>query len=151
MAYAARLDIPHFSAASAGIRAVIGHPIHPEAALVLQKLGGETSDFAARQLTPKIAAGADLVLTMTRAQRDAVLEFAPRHLHRTFTLGSAARLVTQFAARDIADLAALRPQLATNELFDIPDPIGQKADFHATVGSQIARLVPPILKLCQST
>jgi protein-tyrosine phosphatase len=128
---------------------VIAHPIHQDAALVLEKLGGEVSNFAARQLNPRIASDADLVLTMTRAHRDAVLELAPRQLHRTFTLSEAARLATECNARNVADLAALRPHLAAHELTDIVDPIGQGAEHFAMVGSQIADLLPPILELCR--
>jgi protein-tyrosine phosphatase len=128
---------------------VIGHPIHHDAALVLEKLGGESSNFAARQLTSRIASDADLVLTMTRAHRDTVLEFAPRQLHRTFTLSQAARLAYEYNARNVADLAALRPHLAAQELLDIPDPVGQSGEFFAMVCSQIADMLPPILELCR--
>jgi protein-tyrosine phosphatase len=128
---------------------MIAHPIHREAALVLEKLGGDVSNFAARQLTSTIISDADLVLTMTKAHRDTVLELAPRQLHRTFTLTEAARLTSECNARNIADLAALRPTLAGHELSDIPDPIGQGAEFFAVVGAQIADLLPPILELCR--
>jgi protein-tyrosine phosphatase len=128
---------------------VIAHPIHHDAALVLEKLGGDTSNFAARQLNPRIASDADLVLTMTRAHRDAVLELAPRRLHRTFTLSEAARLATECNARNVADLGALRPHLAAHELTEILDPIGQGAEYFAMVGSQIADLLTPILELCR--
>lgn len=148
-AYGARKNIPDFSASSAGTRAVIAHPIHHNAALVLEKLGGDVSDFAARQLTSKIASGADLVLTMTKAHREIVLELAPHQLHRTFTLSEAAMLASKWGARSVADLAALRPQLSARELLDIPDPIGQSAEHFAMVGSQIADLLPPILQLCR--
>jgi protein-tyrosine phosphatase len=123
--------------------------MHPDAALVLEQLGGEASNFAARQLTSRIASDADLVLTMTRAHRDAVLELAPHRLHRTFTLSEAARLVSECNARNVADLAALRPQLAAHKTSDIPDPIGQGAEYFSMIGSQIADLLPPILELCR--
>ena len=86
---------------------------------------------------------------MTRAHRDTVLELAPRQLRRTFTLSEAARLVSAFDARNVAHLAALRPQLAAHELSDIPDPIGQTEEVYAVVGSQIADLLPPIIELCK--
>ena len=86
---------------------------------------------------------------MTTAHRDKVLELAPSQLRRTFTLGEAARLASDCNARNVADLAALRPQLGTHEVLDIPDPIGQSVDYFAMVGSQIAELMPPILELCQ--
>jgi protein-tyrosine phosphatase len=128
---------------------VISHPVQHDAALVLKKLGGEPSNFAARQLTSKITSDADLILTMTREHRDTVLELAPRQLHRTFTLTEAARLASEYNAQNIADLAALRPHLAAHTLPDVPDPVGQSAEFYAMVGSQIADLLPPILDLCR--
>ena len=148
-AYGARQQIADFTASSAGTRAVIAHPIHRDAAFVLESLGGEASDFAARQLTPRIASDADLVLTMTRAHRDSVLELAPHRLHRTFTLSEAAGLVSKHDARSVADLAALRPRVLADEMPDVPDPIGQSPQHFATVGSQIADLLGPILELCR--
>jgi protein-tyrosine phosphatase len=149
IAYGARLQVPDFRASSAGTRALVTHPMHHDAALVLAKLGGDSSNFAARQLTSGIASDADLVLTMTRVHRDSVLEFAPHCLHRTFTLSEAARLVSECNARGIADLAALRPRLTGAETPDIPDPIGQGAEYFSMIGSQIADLLPPILELCR--
>lgn len=140
--------MPDFKAFSAGTHAVIGHPMHHEAALVLEKLGGVASNFSARQLTPRMATEADLVLAMTKAHRDLVLERAPRLLRRTFTLSEAARLVAEFDPRDVAELGALRPQLATHGLRDIPDPINHEPAVFAAVGSQIAGLLPPILQFC---
>ena len=147
--YAARLHIPDFVATSAGTHAVIGHPIHRDAAVVLQKLGGDASNFAARQLTAKVASDADLVVTMTRAHRDAVLELAPRKLVKTFTLIEAARLISDCNAKTIKDLSTLRPQLAAHKVPDVLDPIGQDADVSSRVGSQIAELLTPILELCR--
>lgn len=127
---------------------MIGHPIHHEAALVIEKLGGDVSDFAARQLTARIASSADLVLAMTTAHRDAVLELAPSLLRTTFTLSQASRLASEYDARTIADLARLRPHLGTRDLSEIPDPIGQSAEFFATIGTQISALLAPIVELC---
>lgn len=128
---------------------MIGHAIHPEAALVLEHLGGDVSDFAARQLTPRIAADADLVLAMTSAHRDKVLELAPHRLNRTFTLSEASRLIAGYGATTVADLAALRPQLAAHERPDVLDPIGQNAAVFEAVGALIADLLAPILELCR--
>ena len=149
VAYNAQLQIPDFSASSAGTRAVIGHPIQRDAALILEKLGGTASNFAARQLTTRIASDADLVLTMTRAHRDAVLELAPRQLHRTFTLSEAARLASERNALNVADLVALRPLLVANESPDIADPIGQGTQVFSMMGAQIAGLLPAVLELCK--
>jgi protein-tyrosine phosphatase len=128
---------------------MIAHPMHPESARVLEDLGGDPAGFAARQLTTKIASGVDLVIAMTRAHRDAVLELAPRQLHRTFTLAEAALLVSEFGAQDVTGLAALRPQLRPGDAADIPDPIGQDPEVFNNVGAMIAELVPPVMELCR--
>lgn len=146
-AYARRADILDLVSSSAGTRAVIEHPIHPYAAEVLKKLGGDPADFAARQLTAKIASGADLILTMTRDQRDAVLELAPQRLRSTFTLGEAARIASQSGVESISELARFRSQFGSYELTDVADPIGQNKQFFESVGSQIADLLTPILQL----
>ncbi|WP_328848063.1 low molecular weight phosphatase family protein [Mycolicibacterium austroafricanum] len=148
-AYARSLNIVGFRASSAGTRAVIGHPIHPDAASVLESLGGDASDFSARQLTAKIISGADLTLTMTAAHRDAVLEAAPHKLNCTFTLGEASRLVSTCNAQTVADLAVLRPHLAIHERADVFDPIGHDVEVFESVGVQIAELLPPIIDLCR--
>lgn len=150
VAFNARLQIPGFTASSAGTRAVIGHAIHHKAAPVLERLGGDSSAFVARQLNPRITSSADLVLTMTKAHRDAVLELAPHRLNRTFSLGEAASLIANFGAKTISDLATARPRLAQREVTDILDPIGQGAEVFSAVGSQIADLLGPILTLCQA-
>jgi protein-tyrosine phosphatase len=128
---------------------VTGHPIQALAARVLEKLGGDASNFAARQLTPRIAGDADLVLTMTGAHRNHVLKLAPQQLHKTFTLREAAHLVSECNAANIADLASLRPRLSALEQPDIPDPIDQDEAFFTMVGAQIADLLPAIFVLCQ--
>ena len=147
-AYAAERSMLDFTVSSAGTHAVIGHPIHRDAAVVLSNLGGDASGFAARQFKPKIASAADLIITMTSAHRDIVLEIAPRQLQRTFTLTEAAQLASMEGAETLADLAALRPYLGANHS-DIPDPIGQSPEVFAAIGAQIAELLPPILELCR--
>lgn len=146
--YAGEMRHRNVQASSAGTRAVVGDPIHELAVRVLQDLGGNPNEFAARQLTPKVAASADLILTMTRDHRDAVLSAAPQRLHRTFTLTEAARLVTECGARDIAQLSEFRAKLPSDATFDIPDPVGRNLEVFAAVGSVIANALPPVLTVC---
>jgi len=144
---AAQLGIPDFTASSAGIHAVIGHPVHRFAAEVLTGLGGDPANFAARQLTPRIASDTDLVLTMTTAQRAAVLELAPRQFRKTFTLGEASLLTSVYGPGTVADLAPLRLRLPEHQPVEIVDPIGQDLATFEAVGEQIAALLPPVLTL----
>ena len=112
--------------------------MHRLAVAPLLRLGGDPSDFAARQLTPRIAQGADLILTMTTAHRDRVLELAPNKLRRTFTLVEAATLVSQHDAQEISDLAELRACVRVPSGLDVPDPIGRDAEYFEEV-----KLHPP--------
>ncbi len=149
-AYGSALEIANLSASSAGTQAVIGSPMHPDAARVLADLGGDPAGFTARHLTPRIASNADLVIAMTRVHREAVLELAPRQLSRTFTLMEAARLVSECGAEDVRSLAALRSRLGRDGLTDIPDPIGQDPQYFADIGSMIAAALRPVMMLCRN-
>jgi protein-tyrosine phosphatase len=146
---ASQKRVPGLSASSAGTRAVVGEPIHRDSAAALTEFGGDPSNFEARQLTPKIALDADLILTMTRSHRDAVLELAPRQLRRTFTLSEAARLTSEHELSRVADLADARAHLPANEVVDVPDPIGRPPHFHATIAAQIAGLLHPVVDFCR--
>ncbi len=128
-----------------------GEPIHRNAAIVLRRMGADITDFAARQLTSRIASSADLIITMTVAHRDIVLEIAPRQLRRTFTLDEASQLASMDGVLTISDLAARRSDLNPQDRSDIPDPIGQSPEVFAAVGAQIAGLLPPIMELCRRT
>lgn len=146
--YGARRRIGGLTASSAGTRALAGYPIHPKAASVLQRLGGDGSSFSARQLTARVLTPVDLVLTMTRAHRESVLELAPSKLHRTFTLAEASRLATTFDVQTVADLSPLRSQLVSDDQMDIPDPMGKGDDVFEYVATLIADLLPPVMTLC---
>ena len=150
-AYAEQHQLHDLRFQSAGTRAVVGHAMHVNAAHVLQDLGGNSNGFEARQFTAKIASGSDLVLTMTRAQREEALALAPSLLRRTFTLHEASRLAVDFRPTQISELGSLRPHLSPHELFDVPDPIGQDQDVFWAVGTQIASMLTPILELCRSS
>ncbi|MBM7417268.1 MULTISPECIES: low molecular weight phosphatase family protein [Nocardiaceae] len=131
---------------SAGTRAVIGHGVQAEAARVLESLGGDPTGFVARRLTPTIASGADLVLTMTSRHRDEVLTVAPRNLRRTFTLLEAA----EFARRTgVIDPAAWVSERAANPVtqLDIMDPIGQSTDVYERVGDAISEALGPLFEI----
>lgn len=93
--------------ASAGTGAVVGHPVDPLAAELLAGLGIDAGDFQARQLSADAVAGADLVLTATRAHRAAAVTLVPRVSARCFTMREASRLLARVDPGDLpADLVA---------------------------------------------
>ncbi|MFF0817872.1 protein tyrosine phosphatase [Rhodococcus sp. NPDC003318] len=145
VAFAEEFGLPGLTAESAGTRAMVGYPMEPTAAMVLESLGGDPAGFTARRLTPEIAMGADLILTMTATQREKVLTLAPAQMKRTFTLREAARLSQVSGATTVAELAAARAALTSPDSEDVADPIGQDAETFLEVGTQVADLLGPVL------
>ncbi|TFV88393.1 hypothetical protein E4P40_10015 [Blastococcus sp. CT_GayMR20] len=146
--------------ASAGMAASDGVAMDADSAAVLRALGGDPGGFTSRALTGELADGADLVLTMTREQRRAVLQRAPRAMRRTFTLREAADLLLH---ADTDGIAALPPRDRVRELAgrlnagraqrpsgaddDIEDPIGRPVEVHRQVGDAIAEALRPLAEL----
>jgi len=84
---------PTASVSSAGTHALVGHPISEPMAALLRDGGIEADPFEARRLSEEMLKEADLVLTMTRAQRGLVVDLWPAAVRRSFTLREFARLL----------------------------------------------------------
>ena len=135
---------------SAGVRGLDGAAMDPSAEAELVRRGGDPTGFAARRVRVTDVHAADLVLTMTTAQRSEVLVEAPAALHRIFTLRELAHLLATVepAPLDpdaIADLARRRGS-ATLERYDIADPIGAPPEVHAEVATEIDEAVAAIVE-----
>lgn len=89
-----------FEVRSAGTRAMVGYPIQPLSADIVNMYGGTDKGFAARQLTPKILRDTDIVLTMTSKHRGEVLQLDASLLKRTFTIREFARMLEALEERD---------------------------------------------------
>jgi protein-tyrosine phosphatase len=85
---------PSVSVRSAGTHALVGHPISEPMAALIRQAGVEPEPFAARGLSEQMLKEANLILTMTRAQRGLVVELWPAAVRRTFTLREFARLLS---------------------------------------------------------
>lgn len=145
---------------SAGMRAVVDSPMHPDSALVLQGYGAEAGDFRARQFADRMADEADLTLTMTRRHRQEVLQRAPRALQRTFSLREASDLLRileddvapegpTFVDRArglVARMAAARNRRQASADDDVRDPIDQPLAVQAKVGEIIAEALLTVLR-----
>lgn len=126
-----------FAVTSAGVGALAGEPIFPDAARLLIRDGIDVAGFTARDLTKSIAESADVVLAMTREHRAATARLAPRTLPKLFTLREFARTLADHRdawptaaepvtrARAALALAAERRGLAGRvdpASDDVPDP-----------------------------
>jgi protein-tyrosine phosphatase len=63
-------------------------------AALLRESGVDPEDFQAHRLSEQLLKEADLILSMTRAQRALVVELLPPAIRRTFTLREFARLLS---------------------------------------------------------
>lgn len=147
--------------ASAGTRAVVGHPVSAPMVPLLAAAGADPAEFAARRLTAGAVRRADLVLGMTREHRGAVVSLEPAALRRTLTLRELARLAAevdpaQLPAAGPADrLAALVPLAMARRGRvvvrpaddDIEDPIGRSNAVYARVFAEIQTAVDTLARL----
>jgi len=92
----------------------VGAPLTDEAAEVLRSLSVPVQPHAARNLTPELAAQAELIFCMTKAHRKAVVEMLPSMAGKTYCL-------------------------STTE--DVDDPIGKGMTAYVDCARQIRRLV----------
>lgn len=89
-----------FHIASAGAQAMIGNPVDPGSASILETRGVDHTEFAARQITERMLDDIDIVLPLEVSHRKIVLSYSPRHLKRAFTLKEFARLLDSADARE---------------------------------------------------
>lgn len=130
-------------ASSAGLTARVGEPVAEGTARLLRGRGLDPGGHHARSLTDAMLAEADLVVTMTRAQRSSVVSRVPSALRRTWTLldlsgtlGSTGLSLT--AAPDV--LLAAR----TDRGGDVPDPWGRGGGAHRRAFGVVADAVETI-------
>ncbi|WP_448809166.1 arsenate reductase/protein-tyrosine-phosphatase family protein [Agromyces bauzanensis] len=143
---------------SAGLRAVVGARMDTIPARISSRLGGDPSRAVGQQLTAEIVAASDLVLTMTRDQRDDLARRHPSAVHRTFTLieftrllgvigdsstqlgvaGSAESATATRLASIVASAARQRPSVRLTDDDDVIDPIDRSEAVHEAVGEQIS-------------
>ncbi|NUS37654.1 MAG: low molecular weight phosphotyrosine protein phosphatase [Lysobacter sp.] len=102
---------------SAGLAALVGRPIDPEAAAVLAARGLAAMAHVARKITPELIGASDLVLAMDQRQLSAIHAIAPQSRGKSFLLG-----------RWIGDV-------------DVPDPYGQPRSVFEDTFALIERAV----------
>ncbi len=148
---------------SAGTRAVVGAPVHPDTAVAVRDLGGDPGGFAAQRLTASMVRESDLVLTMTRDHRRLALGLDPRALSRVFTLREAADVLGRTAATGAAPatgvagdrtlaqvMAAGRAMRSSSSADDIEDPIDREPEVHRYVVETIAASLRPVVEALRS-
>ncbi|MCC9198028.1 low molecular weight phosphatase family protein [Arthrobacter sp. zg-Y820] len=146
-----------FEVASAGTGALVGSGIEPHVAGFVNVFGGDSTNFASRQLSTNILAGQDLILALSRAHRSKVVELAPGLLRRTFTLRELARLLPQVDGQHDVDASqrwtaalsrALRLRSANPvgpEEDDVVDPYRRSEEVYQQMVHELAPAVNTLL------
>jgi protein-tyrosine phosphatase len=151
---------PTVFVSSAGTHALVGQPISEPMARLLRSNGVDKTKFAARRLTESLMKDADLVLTLTRAQRSLVVELCPPAVRRTFTVREFARLLGKLDSSALPDgtpaerlraampLAAAQRSLrrAPSQDDDVIDPFRLSADIYAASFAEISSAVNAIVQ-----
>lgn len=122
---------------SAGVRALVGHPMAPHAIGALNRLGLDGRAHRARMLDLDLVRSADLLLTMEAAHVGVAVGLDPAAAQKTFTLPEFAQLATDGGhrryrsdtverARAIVQSAAQRRDVRRNRRhpMEVWDPIG---------------------------
>jgi protein-tyrosine phosphatase len=113
---------------SAGLAAMPGEPVSPEAVEVVQELGADLDGHTSRPLTADLVLQADYVLTMTRGHQVALASRYCRH--------------------------GLRPRLLDPEGQDIADPVGAARGVYEVCAKQILqhleRFLPELNLRCEA-
>jgi len=146
---------------SAGVRALVGSGMPAPALDLAARLNvPDAGEHVARQLTANLLDAADLILTMTRDQRRAVVEASPAATRRTFTLRELARITGGIADVDlrsdivgtgeqafkegVALAAAMRglvPAPRSSQELDVIDPYLQAPEVYERSGDEISTAV----------
>ena len=149
---------------SAGTGALVGDPISPPMAALMEQVGADASGFAARQLTPSLVRSADLIITMTSAHRRETVTMLPAAVQRTFVLGELAHMLDGVDRGEIAEAGGASG--ATSERIraamtiakrhrtpgvdpaeDIVDPYGRSNSVYSTSFAQIQAALEPVLRI----
>ena len=150
---------PAISVGSAGTRAVVGAPIDPPMLAALEGQAGWVAGMGgshrAVQLTPALVEGADLVVGMTRAHRDAAVAAFPLAMTYAVTLDELAviaRLGLEVEGEGVearvqkvgAVVARNRHLIAREGSIDIPDPYRESPAVYAQAAALIADRVAAV-------
>ena len=147
---------------SAGTSALVGAPVSPPMAELVSRAGGDAEGFTARQLVPALLKDADLVVTLTSAQRTAAVTLAPASVQYAYTLGQLGAMLSLVDRRDVdaaapggdagtrlaAAVALAKHQriLGVDPADDVVDPYQRSAGVYAQSFQQIVDGLEPLVR-----
>lgn len=163
-------DIPEINISSAGTRAMVGEQMFDATQEIARSYGlDSTESHRARQMSEALLESSDLILTMTRDHRRAVVEMSPRVTRRVFTVREFARLAQvttdevlaaetnpagaapgeklRAAVKAVTLGRSVAPQVADQTEDDVVDPYRQSSDVHRTSAQQLVPAIDTVTNL----
>ena len=115
-----------WKASSAGVKALVGQGLSPQAAAALEEVGIHLGEHRARQVDSRMLQEADLVLTMTVNHADILRRLSPSNADKVHTLVAFAN--------------------GTIEREGIPDPYGQSIIAHRASVRQLLSYLGEVVR-----
>lgn len=125
-------DLAQIRISSAGLYAHSGTPASPEAIEALRSYDIDLSTHLARELEREELAAADLILTMTNAQKNQILKVYPAFKDRVFVL---------------KDFVRGEKNGSNNPGSDIPDPFGQPVEVYRRCAAALEQELRQLIEL----
>jgi protein-tyrosine phosphatase len=147
------------SVGSAGVMAMTGDPMTPQAARAMAERGFTPTKHISQDLTTKLLEEADLVLTATLEHRSEIARMLPKVSKYSFTIDEFARLTSflradpefqeefkkkpresreQYLKRAMLEAVLLRGMVPTNlDPVDVVDPYGESVEVYNQVAEHI--------------
>ena len=145
---------------SAGVSALVGHPMESTSAHVLRELGGDPAGHVAQRLDAQHVASADLILTAEAGHRPVIFQIEPLAFRRTFTFREFGRLgaglaplpgpaTEQTLRARVAEVAGQRGAVEPPEPGDddITDPHRAPLEIVRLTGARISDAVDAIISV----
>jgi protein-tyrosine phosphatase len=148
-----------FLVQSAGTQALIGRPIDPPVATLLNEMGVHSDSFAAQQVTSTLLNEQDVIIALTRDHRTRIVTTEPKVLRRTVLLVELAQFLQgreassssqgpaeRWATAISSSLRSSTRSQSRSSSVDIADPFQQGNKVHADVAQQIETAVMALVE-----
>lgn len=163
-------DIPAIRVSSAGTHALVDEPMFEVTQQVAHSYGLENiNSHRGQQVTEQLLESSDLILTMTRDHRRAVVELSPRVTRKVFTIREFARLAEatteealisvigqgtysptarlRAALKAVTSSRSLLPPLADPTEDDVIDPYKREIEVHEASAEQLTPAIDSVVSL----
>ncbi len=128
-----RLDV---EVESAGVSAGFDEGATDQTVQVLSEQGIDVGDHRSRRLNPELLERADLVLVMTRAQKELIHDRFPDAADKVL-------LLKEYSEQEVTDTTENSNTVGSS--MDVSDPFGQTPDVYRATAAELRELLEPIV------